>query len=78
MKLVKKKLLKNFFSQLETEIKNETLDLDFIYHCMSQLKYRVKIDEQIDHEINEDFWYMKKAFLNLYDVYHYDYTYLED
>ena len=73
-----KETIKKFFSQLETEIKNETLDLDFIYHCMSQMKYRVKIDEQIDHEINEDFWYMKKAFLNLYDVYHYDYTYLED
>ena len=75
---LEKATIKKFFSQLEAEIKDETLDLDFIYHCLDQMKYKVKIDEQIDFEINEDFSYMKKAFINLYDVYHYDYTYLED
>ena len=77
-KTLEKETFKKFFSKLEAEIKDETLDLDFIYHCMDHMKDKVEIDEQIEFELNEDFSYMKKAFINLYNVYHYDYTYLED
>ena len=73
-----KETFKKLFSDLENEIKNETLDLDLIYIFIDQMKYKIKLDEQIDFEIDEDLFYMKKAFINLYDVYHYEHKYLED
>ena len=72
-----KETFKKLFIDLENEIKNETLDLDLIDNFIDQMKYKVKLDEGIDFEIDEDLWNMKEAFLNLYDVYHYKYLYLE-
>ena len=69
---------KELLSKIETEIKDETLDFKIIYNFLRQMDNELKLDKDIDHEIHEDLWYMKKAFINLYNVYHYDYTYLEN
>ena len=39
---------------------------------------KLNINKGIDHEIDEDLFYMKKAFINIFSVYHYDSHYLED
>ena len=39
---------------------------------------KLKIDKGIDHDIDEDLFCMKKAFIHMYEVYHYDHHYLED
>ena len=71
------KTLKKYITKLKVEIEKETLDLDFIEKCIDQIEYRVKVDKQIDMELDEDFWYLKKAFINLYSVFHYDHSYLD-
>ena len=71
------KTLKKYITKLKVEIEKETLDLDFIEKCIDQIECRVKVDKQIDMELNEDFWYLKKAFINLYSVFHYDHSYLD-
>ena len=60
---------KDLLEKIEDEIKNKTLNVEIIYRVLDDLK--------LDNELNEDLWYMKKAFINLYNVYHYDYYYLE-
>ena len=60
---------KDLLKKIEGEIENETLDLKIIYNFLCDLK--------IDYEIDEDLYYMKKAFINIFNVYYYDYTYLE-
>ena len=37
---------------------------------------KLKIDKGIDHDIDEDLFYMKKAFIHIFEVFHYDYKYL--
>ena len=60
---------KDLLEKIEDEIKNKTLNVEIIYRFLDDLK--------LDNELNEDLWYMKKAFINLYNAYHYDYHYLE-
>ena len=72
-----KETFKKLFIDLENEIENENLDLDLISHFICQMKYRVKLDEQLDMELDEDLWHMKKAFIQLYNVYDHNYSYLE-
>ena len=60
----------DLLKKIEGKIKDETLDLKIIYNFLCDLK--------IDYEIDEDLYYMKKAFVNIFNVYYYDYSYLED
>ena len=69
---------KDLLSRIETKIKDETLDFEIIFNFLDQMDRKLKIDIMTEHEINEDLFYMKKAFLHMFEVYHYDYLYLED
>ena len=69
---------KDLLSKIETKIKDETLDFKIIFNFLCQMDIKLKIDKGIEHEIDEDLFYMKKAFMHMFEVYHYDYRYLED
>ena len=75
--LVKMKT-EDLLSKIETKIQDETLHFEIIFNFLDQMVYKLKISKGIDHEIDEDLFYMKKAFINMFEVYHYDYKYLED
>ena len=60
---------KDLLEKIEDEIKNKTLNVEIIYRVLDGLK--------LDHDLNEDLYYMKRAFINLYNAYHYNYYYLE-
>ena len=69
---------KDLLSKIETKILDETLDFEIIYNFLDQMDIKLKINIGDDFEIDEDLFYMKKAFLHMYEVFHYDYIYLED
>ena len=66
-------LLKN----IETRIRDETLDVEIIFRFLDQMN-KLEINLGDDFEINEDLFCMKKAFINIYNVFHYNYQELED
>ena len=74
--LVKMKT-KDLLSKIETKIKDETLDFKIIFNFLSQMDIKLKINKDLEHEIDEDLFYLKKAFMHMFEVYHYDYLYLE-
>ena len=67
-------LLKN----IETKILDETLEVEIIDRFLDQMDINLNINKGDDFEINEDLFCMKKAFLNMYDIFHYDNHYFED
>ena len=69
---------KDLLKKIETKIKDETLDFKIIYNFLNQMDIKLNIDQYDDFEIDEDLCCMKKAFINIYEVYHSNYTYLED
>ena len=69
---------KDLLSKIEGKIKDETLHFKIIYNFLCQMDISLKIDKGIDFEISEDLFCMKKAFMHMFEVYHYDYLYLED
>ena len=75
--LVKMKT-EDLLSKIETKIQDETLHFEIIFKFLNQMEYKLKISKGIDFEINEDLFCMKKAFIHTYEVFHYDYHYLED
>ena len=68
----------DLLEKIEGQIKDETLDYKIIYNFLDQMDRELKIDKDIDFEIDEDLFCMKKAFIHMYEVYHYDHHYLED
>ena len=66
-------LLKN----IETKIRDETLDVEIIFRFLDQMN-KLEINRDDDFEIDEDLFCMKKAFIHMYSVYHFDHHYLED
>ena len=66
------------FKKIEGQIKYETLDYKLIYNFLDQMDIKLKISKDIEHDIYKDLFYMKKAFMHMFEVYHYDYIYLED
>ena len=60
---------KDLLEKIEDEIKNKTLNVEIIYRVLDGL--------ELDSELDEDLWYMKKAFIHIFKVYHYDYIYLD-
>ena len=67
-------LLKN----IETKILDETLEVEIIDRFLNQMDVKVEINNGSDFELNENLFCMKKAFLNMYDIFHYDNHYLEN
>ena len=68
----------NLLKRIEGKIKDETLDYKIIFNFLDQMDRELKINKGIDHDIDEDLFYMKKAFMHMFEVFHYDYLYLED
>ena len=60
---------KDLFKKIEAKILNKTLNYKIIFNFLNKIK--------LDFEIDEDLYCMKKAFINMFNVYHHDYTYLE-
>ena len=75
--LVKMKT-EDLLENLKTQIKEETLEYEIIFIFFEKMDENLKIDKQIDFELDEDLFCMKKAFIHLYNVFHFDHDYLED
>ena len=75
--LVKMKT-EDLLENLKTQIKEETLEYEIIFIFFEKMDKNLKIDKQIDFELDEDLFCMKKAFIHLYNVFHFDHDYLED
>ena len=60
---------KDLLEKIEDEIKNETLNVEIIYRVLDGLK--------LDHDLDEDLFYMKNAFIYIFKVYHYYHSYLD-
>ena len=67
----------DLFKKIEGEIKDETLDYKLIFNFIDQMDIKLNISKGIDHDIDEDLFYMKKAFIHIYKVFHYYNYYLE-
>ena len=68
----------DLLKKIEGEIKDETLDYKLIYQFLDQMDIKLKISKDIDFEIDEDLFCMKKAFIKMFEIFHYDNYYLED
>ena len=55
---------------IEDEIENESLDINLIFKVLNML--------ELDMEIDEDLFFKKNAFINIFKVFDSDYSYLED
>ena len=55
---------------LTDKVKNGSIDISIIFQTLNNL--------DLDMEIDEDLYFKTKAFLNLYNVIDYQYSYLED
>ena len=58
-----------YLTVIECKIKDKSFDIDLIFRVLDRIK--------LDFEIDEDIYCMKKAFINIYNVYYYNYTYLK-
>ena len=56
--------------ELKIEIKNESLDIRLVFKVLNRLK--------LDNEIDEDLFHKTQAFLNIFEVFDSNYSYLED
>ena len=68
----------DLLKEIKTQIKEETLDYKIIFSFLDFMNLRLKIDKDIDFELNEDLFCLKKAFINIYNVYHNDIRELKD
>ena len=55
---------------IEDEIENERLDIRLVFKVLNRLK--------LDNEIDEDLFHKTQAFLNIFEVFDSNYSYLED
>lgn len=65
-------------SKIECEIRDKTIDYNFVYHFLDQMDKKLKVDESLEFECNEDLYCMKKAFINMYEVFHFNNYHLND
>ena len=56
--------------KIEYKIENESLDINLIFKVLNRL--------ELDMEIDEDLFFKKNAFINIFKVFDIDYSYLED
>ena len=68
----------DLLKKIETKIKDETLNYEIIFNFLDQMDIKLEISKGNDFEIDEDLFCMKKAFIHIYEVYHFDHDYLED
>ena len=67
----------DLFKKIETKIKDETLNVNIIFEFFERMDKKLEINKDIDFEIDEDLFFMMKKFINIYNVFHYDYKELE-
>ena len=68
----------DLLKKIETKIKDETLNYEIIFNFLDRMDIKLEISKGNDFEIDEDLFCMKKAFIHIYEVYHFDHDYLED
>ena len=68
----------DLLKKIETKIKDETLNYEIIFNFLDRMDIKLEISKGNDFEIDEDLFCMKKAFIHMYSVYHFDHHYLED
>ena len=68
----------DLLKKIETKIEDETLNYEIIFNFLDQMDIKLEISKGNDFEIYEDLFCMKKAFIHMYSVYHFDHHYLED
>lgn len=68
----------DLLKKIKTKIKDETLNYEIIFNFLDQMDIKLEISKGNDFEIDEDLFCMKKAFIHMYSVYHFDHHYLED
>ena len=68
----------DLLKKIETKIKDETLNYEIIFNFLDKMDRKLEINRDIDFEIDEDLFCLKKAFIHIYEVYHFDHPYLED
>ena len=68
----------DLLSKIETKIQDETLHFEIINRFLGQMDIKLQISKSINHEIDEDLFYLKKAFMHMFEVYYHDCLYLED
>ena len=68
----------DLLKKIETKIKDETLNYEIIFNFLDQMDLKLEINQGDDFELDEDLFCMKKAFINIYNVFHYNYKELED
>ena len=68
---------KDLLSKIEAKILDETLNVDIIFNFFEQMDINLELNKNIDFEIDEDLFCMKKKFINIYNVFNYDYKELE-
>ena len=68
----------DLLKKIETKIKDETLNYEIIFNFLNRMDIKLEISKGNDFEIDEDLFCMKKAFIHIYEVYHFDHDYLED
>ena len=56
--------------KIEDKIENESLGINLIFEVLNSLN--------LDMEIDEDLFFLKNAFINIFKVFDSDYSYLED
>ena len=67
----------DLLKKIETKIKDETLNVNIIFEFFERMDKKLEINKDIDFEIDEDLFFMMKKFINIYNVFHYDYKELE-
>ena len=67
----------DLLKKIETKIKDETLNVNIIFEFFERMNKKLEINKDIDFEIDEDLFFMMKKFINIYNVFHYDYKELE-
>ena len=67
----------DLLKKIETKILDETLNVNIIFEFFERMDKKLEINKDIDFEIDEDLFFMMKKFINIYNVFHYDYKELE-
>ena len=77
LKEIEKMNTEDLLSKIETKILDETLNVNIIFKFFERMNKKLEINKDIDFEIDEDLFFMMKKFINIYNVFHYDYKELE-
>ena len=55
---------------IKYKIKNKSIEIEFVNDFLSEMDKKLNLDSQLEFEINEDLFCLKKAFLKAYDLFY--------